>query len=779
MSFTLLPRMVTVLCCLVLSVPLLAECPAESPNETNINFNSSDCTKPPVLQCAPFVWLKPGESEHPDRTGYPTALRGESVCDEPELLYDDDVFVINRCHYVITRVWTAFDPKHPDLYDTCHQTIKVVDEEPPVIENGPDDIDVYANRSQCRSYVEWEAPIIYDNVRVKSVKIVADYYGYTYDLHFGDYFDEGVTKVTYIVEDYCDKISTYTFEVNVICADCHIICPDDVSLPLGSDISPNAIGYATEYEGNTCGNAAIDYNDIMINSDCSGSMLYYRVWTANFELMPDMSFTCMQKIELYSDTELILSDCPEDIVVKNDRTLVEWEAPHASSGPNNVTLTSTHHPGNTFPIGITLVTYTAEDACGNTRQCSFKVMVQEEPINENCPDDIQMTCDGGGGAFVDWEPPVYEGTCNQCIRGRAIPGFIYMGSFNGSYYYCSKKNYTFDAARTLANRKGGHLVSINNAEENAYVTSIIGSATAMIGISDWDEEGNFVWDSGEPVTYTNWFYSQPNDKDGMQDAVELMRSGEWNDVDNSKELEFVMEIPCQYVTQLEGPEPGTYVQSGLYTIRYIIADGCGLEEYCEFTVFIEEGIWLTCRGDVIAELPPPANDYAIVNWTLPEATACCVDCDSRDNCAVVSQTGGPPVGSRFALGTTTVITYEAVDPCGNHAECQFNVIVREKVGSRLSGDNDFGSLVDRNTLDNPEKLNVYPNPVPEILNVEIPQPDQVKNIQLYTQNGRLIKSVSDITGYNKIDISEIGQAVYILAINYHEDEPHFERVIKL
>ena len=53
---------------------------------------------------------------------------------------------------------------------------------------------------------------------------------------------------------------------------------------------------------------------------------------------------------------------------------VSWTAPTATD-TYAVTLTSTHSPGDTFPIGNTPVTYTARDEAGNTAQVSFTVFI--------------------------------------------------------------------------------------------------------------------------------------------------------------------------------------------------------------------------------------------------------------------------------------------------------------------------------------------------------------------------------------------------------------------
>lgn len=41
-----------------------------------------------------------------------------------------------------------------------------------------------------------------------------------------------------------------------------------------------------------------------------------------------------------------------------------------------LTVTSSHSPGSQFPVGETVVQYTATDAAGNTRTCNLTITVQ-------------------------------------------------------------------------------------------------------------------------------------------------------------------------------------------------------------------------------------------------------------------------------------------------------------------------------------------------------------------------------------------------------------------
>ena len=65
-----------------------------------------------------------------------------------------------------------------------------------------------------------------------------------------------------------------------------------------------------------------------------------------------------------------ISNMPTDVTQNTDsgvsNAVVTWTEPTASDNSGDVTLTSTHSPGDTFPIGSTPVIYTAVDSSSNS-----------------------------------------------------------------------------------------------------------------------------------------------------------------------------------------------------------------------------------------------------------------------------------------------------------------------------------------------------------------------------------------------------------------------------
>ena len=81
-----------------------------------------------------------------------------------------------------------------------------------------------------------------------------------------------------------------------------------------------------------------------------------------------------------------------------------------------------------------------------------------------------------------------------------------VNPINGHAYKRVRCHDVMDAM-TLAAEEGAYLVSINDKVEDVWlqeIQKIFELDSFWIGLSDVAEEGQWVWHSGEPVTYTNW-----------------------------------------------------------------------------------------------------------------------------------------------------------------------------------------------------------------------------------------------------------------------------------
>jgi hypothetical protein len=133
---------------------------------------------------------------------------------------------------------------------------------------------------------------------------------------------------------------------------------------------------------------------------------------------------------------------------------------------------------------------------------------------------------------------------------------------NGHWYFLL--NYTnWPAAEQIAVSLGGHLATINNAAENAWVFDTFSTFGGLerpmwIGLNDAAQEGTFVWVSGEPVTYLNWAPGEPNNGDGVfpsENHVLMWHPssgfplGSWNDAPSNQLQYAVVEVapPAPYI----------------------------------------------------------------------------------------------------------------------------------------------------------------------------------------------------------------------------------------
>jgi hypothetical protein len=118
-----------------------------------------------------------------------------------------------------------------------------------------------------------------------------------------------------------------------------------------------------------------------------------------------------------------------------------------------------------------------------------KVAGQSEYLRLIEPNLIQL----GGG----WTPPV-SGATNR-------PG-------TADSYKLSQSNFTWNDARTNAEQQGGHLVTVNNDGEQAWLWATFGGVGnyLWIGINKTTDADPWQWVDGSPVTYTAWAFTPPS-----------------------------------------------------------------------------------------------------------------------------------------------------------------------------------------------------------------------------------------------------------------------------
>lgn len=81
-----------------------------------------------------------------------------------------------------------------------------------------------------------------------------------------------------------------------------------------------------------------------------------------------------------------------------------------------------------------------------------------------------------------------------------------------------------------AAKEDAHLVAINDATEQQWLERAFSPMRTLIGLNDIEEEGEWQWHSGEPVTYTNWAQYEPQDTDNGDEDYVIMMGDKWIDI---------------------------------------------------------------------------------------------------------------------------------------------------------------------------------------------------------------------------------------------------------
>lgn len=542
----------------------------------------------------------------------------EEACSSPILLTP---LIAPNGFYKIgktTVTYTVTDNKANSA--SCSFEITVTDTQNPKVNCPPNgEINVNAVPNTCEQVVP--VPTFTDNSG-KVPTIIA-----STNLSPTNTYPVGKTVVTFTVRDSSGNVTTCNYTVNVK----DVIKPTFSAVPnVTVNTNPNVCtatlpGTATPIVSDACSNTTINITRIPAGNDFPiGTSTI--IFTATDE--SGNSATTSMTITVKDVNVPTINGKPNDItanaeVNKNGAT-VSWTPPTAQGVcNNNVVLTSTHKPGDFFPVGSTIVTYTATDTRGNSTTITFTVnVIDNQAPKINCPPNSEIKVDA-----------------NPTTCGQTVPLPIFSDNSGQPATIIASTNVAPDNFYPIGKTQVSFTVSdvANNTAVCAFVIHVKDvTKPTFTNVKDLTVNTNPSVCMGK---------INPSD---MPTATDGCGNTTWT----------VKSIP-----DASGDFP-----IGVSTVVFTVTDqdnNSGTASI-KVTVVDREAPTLNDCPNKIMKSTDPNKDGATITWTPPTA---------KDNCTVTLGSSHQP-NTFFKLGTT-IVTYTATDASGNTATCTFEVEVTD------------------------------------------------------------------------------------------------------
>ncbi len=269
-----------------------------------------------------------------------------------------------------TVVYTAVDPSGNTM--TCSFVVTVNETIPPVITNCPANINLLTGT--CTAVANWIAPAATDNCYLES---------FSSNIQPGTVFQEGSTTVTYKALDAWGNSAGCSFQVTVVdtVAPKFSGCPQDTVVNSGNDCKM-PVFWKMPVATDNCNPDPLIFANHMPGDD------YPVGYTPVLVFVEDPSGnqdTCKFKVTVIGPP-LGLTAVPDNQSFVGCSAVATWTPPIPTGDCALADLQSNYNPGDTFPIGTTIVTYTLTDTLGYSATASFTVTVTESvPPQINCP----------------------------------------------------------------------------------------------------------------------------------------------------------------------------------------------------------------------------------------------------------------------------------------------------------------------------------------------------------------------------------------------------------
>ncbi len=444
--------------------------------------------------------------------------------------------------------------------------------------------------------------------------------------------DVGANTVTLTVTDNNNNVSTTTATVTVEDNTAPVItnCPVDMVLNNTLSNCLSIVSWMDPTVSDNCGagQVAMSYSAPGINiiTITNVSFANFPVGTTTVTATATdangNSTNCFFDITIVDVEAPIITGCPaSDVIVSSESgqcdAVVTWQPIVPSDNCPGVSLTASHLSGTVFPVGTTVVTYDAVDAVGNTAQCTFNVVVQDNEAPAAICQDLTIQLDASGNASIT-AADVDNGSNDAC-------GIAALSVSPSSFTCANVGANTVTLTVTDVNGNVSTCTSTVTVEDNVAPNAIAQDITVQL-----DASGN----------------------------VSITAA----DVDNGSN------DACA-ITLAASPTSFTCSEVGANTVTLTVTDASGNVSTATSTVTVEDNVAPTaiCQ-DITVQLDASGN---------VSITAADVDNGSNDACGVTLAINN----SSFTcanVGANTV-TLTVTDANGNASTCTSTVIVEDNV----------------------------------------------------------------------------------------------------
>jgi gliding motility-associated-like protein len=320
---------------------------------------------------------------------------------------------------------------------------------------------------------------------------------------------------------------------------------------------------------------------------------------------------------------------------------LSWIEPTASDNCQLSSVTSTHKPADSFPIGTTRVVYTATDAAGLTTTASFTITVSDispPKFIGGQSEVISVIASTGCSANVSWTEPKVTDECNFTLSRSHMPGDSFpLGTTSVKYTAIdasgNKAMHTF----TIIVSKSKPPVFIDGPTADI----VVGSDESCTAKVFWTEPqmanecGSTLIQSHKPgdtfnlgktkVEYTATDASSNTSRFHFNIIVEDKRSLSFtncpSDIVVTSEERSATKISwavlsytnlCEEIILETNHESGSYFRPGHTSVEYVASTSSGKKAYCNFdvTILVKE------KNLEIAKIITPDGDGLNDHWTI-------------------------------------------------------------------------------------------------------------------------------------------------------------------